>query len=74
MTPYQIERRKVIIKYLDKFPDAPTRLLARILVRDEPEYFKDIEYARDILRVYRGQQGPRGRKTMKFNKYFKHEL
>lgn len=74
MNPYQIERRKVIIKYLDRFPDAPTRLLARILVRNEPAYFKDIEFARDILRVYRGQHGARGRVTMKFNKYFKYEL
>ncbi len=74
MTPYRIERRALICKYLDKFPDSPNRMLARMLYRDNPSFFNDIEDARGLVRMYRGVRGKHNRKTMSFTKYYKNEL
>lgn len=74
MTPYQIQRRKLVCEYLDKYPDAPTKQLARMLVRDLPEYFNDIEKARGYLRCYRGAMGAYIRKSIIFTKYYKNDV
>jgi hypothetical protein len=74
MTPYEIERRKLVVEYLNKYPDAPSRQLARMLNRDLPEYFSTIEYARGYIRQYRGTRGVRCRKNMSFTKYYKHDV
>lgn len=69
--PYLVIKRKVVFDLLDKFPDAPTRTLARILYKDNTCFFKDYEDARLIIRRYRGQNGASNRKDITFRKYFK---
>ena len=71
-TPFRQVRRKVLIEYLDKYPDAPTRMIARMLIRDNPLLFPNgYEEARSVVRVYRGVNGKDCRKNMKFTKYYK---
>lgn len=71
ISPYRRERRKLIIGYLDRYPDAPSRTLARMIFRDIPEYFRDEEHARSMIRIYRGKSGSEIREKVKFNKYYK---
>jgi hypothetical protein len=70
-TPYKDEKRKAVFEIMDKFPDANTRALARIVYRDLPEYFSDCEAARCYIRSYRGQHGIACRKTYTITKYYK---
>jgi len=73
MTDYKIIRRKIVTDVLDKYPDASSHTLARILFRDNPLFFKSHEQARGIVRIYRGVHGNHGRQAMKFTKYYKDE-
>lgn len=57
LSPYFKMREELVLGLLDKFPDHPTRTLARILYRDNPSFFKDFEDARDVIRYRRGQRG-----------------
>lgn len=70
-TPYYELRRKIIFDHLEKFKDTSTHSLANILVRDYPEYFKDKEQARGLLRIYRGASGKYHREKIKSNQYYK---
>jgi len=45
------------IEYLGKYPDMPTRTLARLLKKDHPKLFTSVESARSLVRVYRGANG-----------------
>jgi hypothetical protein len=73
-SPYFSLKRQIIFDLLDKFPDASTRVLAKIAYRDNPAFFKDIEDARSIIRVYRGQSGNKLREEIKMKKYYKVEI
>lgn len=70
-TPYYELRRKIIFDHLEKFKDTSSRTIAKILVRDYPEYFEDIEMARGLIRVYRGSHGKDNREKIKSNQYYK---
>jgi len=69
-----IERRKIVVSYLDKFPNTSTHCITRMIYKDHPEYFNNYEQVRSIVRLYRGASGTMNRITVKFNKYYKHEL
>ena len=56
---------------LDKFPDASTMALARMLYRDNPEVYNSIDHARSLIKMYRGSAGNRLRLKIKANKHFK---
>ena len=71
MTPFQIERRKMMCIYMDKFPNASTRMLARIIYKEHPEFFNKFEHVRTMIREYRGSNGNYHRKAMRFTKYYK---
>lgn len=70
-SPYFQLRRKILFEHLDKYKDASSHSIARILVRDYPEYFKDREMARGLVRIYRGVSGKYHRERVKSNQYFK---
>lgn len=53
--------REVAVSACKKFPDVPSRTLARQLRRDEPKLFKSVEYARLMIRKVRGNQGKQTR-------------
>lgn len=55
--PVKMRARDVAAQLVAKFPDAPARQLARMLVRDRPRLFTDIEHARGVVRRVLGQQG-----------------
>jgi hypothetical protein len=73
MTEYKLLRRKIIIDHLERFPNTPSTTLARIIARDNPLLFKDIEDARGMIRVYRGQSGKLMRDNMKRKEYYTYE-
>ena len=70
-TPYQLEKRKVIFDYLEKYPDAPSTQLGRMLYRDFPEYFPNKDDARTTIRIYRGRSGGKLRNQIKSRTYYK---
>lgn len=71
VTEYQKLKRKVVLEYLEKYKDLPSRTIARLLKRDHSELFSDLENARFMVRQYRGQSGDNHRKKVKFTKYYK---
>lgn len=66
-------RRKILFEHLEKYRGTSDRSVAKILSRDYPAFFKDIESTRGIVRVYRGVSGKRIRESMKSNQFYKHE-
>jgi hypothetical protein len=69
-TPYNDAKREFFLEYLKKYPDTSSRTLARMIYRDGPEFFKDEEAARQVVRRYRGKCGDYARKTIKLNQYY----
>ena len=69
-TPYYDLKRQIVFDLLDKFPDASTNMLAKIVHRDNPGFFKDREAARCYIRGYKGALGDKQRETYKVRKYF----
>ena len=69
-SPYQSLRRNAVLDALAKFSEAPSKTIARMLKRDNPELFKDIEDARNLIRIYRGKSGKRLRERVKLTKYY----
>jgi hypothetical protein len=68
---YTENRRKLLFVIFDKFPDLSNRGTAAILVRDYPEYFKDFEDARHLVRLYRGKGGKWDREHIAIKKYYR---
>ena len=70
-TEYLDLKRNCVFEYLDKYPDTPSKTIARMLKRDYTELFEDIEDARGVVRRYRGAQGKKMREEIKLTKYYK---
>ena len=71
LTEFYKIRQKIIFEYLDKYPDAPSNQLARMLYRDHPLVFPTQEMARRKIRYYRGKSGEHNRKHLATKKYLK---
>ena len=57
-------------EFLERYPDLPTRTIARLIVQEKPGVFRDAEAARSLLRTYRGAHGDRHRRfTQEGNKF-----
>jgi hypothetical protein len=56
-SPFYIQRRKIITDHLDKFPDAGSLTIAKIIFRDYKEYFNTVEDIRFMIRYRRGVTG-----------------
>ena len=52
---------KLALELLERFPSAPTRSLARILQRDNPEVFTTLNQAQLRIGYYRGKTGAKNR-------------
>jgi len=69
-------------QYLDRFPDSPTLTIAKIMQKENPEFWGSVENARSALRFYRGNMGKNKKNKPKDKKYlrengkagFKYEL
>jgi predicted phosphodiesterase len=60
-----------VFEYLERFPDLPSRSIARKLNEDHPLLFPDIDSARSSIRYFRGQNGQFGRKHCSIGKFYK---
>lgn len=47
----------VVCQYLEKYPNLPSKTIARMMHKAEPKLFHNVEHARGIIRTYRGQSG-----------------
>ncbi len=70
-TPYNQLKRKILFEHLEKYKDTPSRTIAKILARDYPDFFKDVEEARGHVRTFRGSHGVYLREVVKTNQFFK---
>jgi len=73
-SPYHKIRRDIVLEYLENYKECPSRMIARIMFRNKPEFFKDVEAARKMVRIYRGQAGNRSRKLTRLTKYYTYEV
>ena len=68
-TDFTTIRLKLLTDLLDKFPDAPNKQLARMLYRDYPEFYNNMEHARSQIRYFRGANGKKNLLKLKNRKY-----
>jgi predicted phosphodiesterase len=61
----------IILDYLEKFPNAPSRTLAKKIYNENSAFFTDIENIYFRVRYYRGQSGSKNRDKLKNNKFQK---
>ena len=66
-------KEKAVLDLLDKFPDHPSHTLSKILYRDNPLLFRDVEAARNAIRYRRGANGVMHRKCLKDKKYVRQQ-
>lgn len=52
-------------EYCKRFQTSATREIARALITDHPECFRDLEHARSVVRYYRGALGDTKREKAK---------
>jgi predicted phosphodiesterase len=71
-----LKNTEIVHEYLEKFPEAPSKTLARKIYNENTGFFSSFESAYSRVRYYRGQQGKRQRESMDngSNKNFKKEL
>ena len=69
MSDFYNIRNKKVYEVMDRFPNLPSRTLARILFAEAPELFNNIDHARGIIRYLRGTCGDKNRKWLQNRKY-----
>jgi predicted phosphodiesterase len=57
------ENTKIVLEYLEKFPNSPSKTIARKIYEENQGFFKDFESVYLRVRYYRGQAGKRHRKN-----------
>jgi predicted phosphodiesterase len=67
------ENTKIILEYLEKFPNSPSKTLAKKIYSENAGYFTVLENVYGRVRYYRGQMGSYHRKSLD-NKEFQKEL
>jgi hypothetical protein len=68
---FYIQRNKIINEHLDKYPDAGSNTIARIIYRDYPEFFMGVEKVRSLIRYKRGANGKLSREQLTDRRYVK---
>lgn len=71
MSAFYELRSKVLFEVFEKYPDLPTRTIARLLHKQYPELFPSLEIARNSVNYYRGTHGDKHRKILSNKKYVK---
>ena len=61
----------IILDYLEKFPNAPSRTLAKKIYNENSAFFTDFENVYFRVRYYRVQSGNKNRDKLKNNKFQK---
>ena len=70
-TPYFQLRRKILFDYLEQYPDTKNQTLARVIYKYHPEFFNNVEHARNMIRLYRGKKGETQKRILTITKYYK---
>ncbi len=70
MANTRTRKGELAIEYIKKFTKSSKRSIAKLLVRDHPLLFKNIEYARKTIRTYTGSAGIERKKVLDHNTYF----
>jgi len=58
-------KNEVVREYLAKFPKTATRMLARMIYKENPTAFRDEEAIRSVIRYHRGSSGTKNRNCKK---------
>jgi len=64
---------KIVLEHLEKFPNSPSKTLARKIYEENTAFFDNFDAVYDRVRYYRGQTGNNARKRLA-NKKFTQEL
>lgn len=70
-SPYFEMRRQLIYEALDKYPDHGSMTLAKVIYSQHPEFFKNVEHIRTMIRHYRGSNGEYNLNKLRNRKYVK---
>jgi len=62
---------KIILEALTKYPNHPSLTLAKMIYKNNPEAFKNLETVRSHLRYYRGQSGTKDQKKVTNKTHFR---
>lgn len=62
---------QVVKEYLKKFPNTKSLTLSRIIYKENPELFKNVEAVRTQVRYYRGAKGATARKNVSTKEHFR---
>jgi predicted phosphodiesterase len=62
---------EIAIEYIRKYPHLPSKSLARLLCDHEPALFSNVEYARGVVRTYRGIHGNHARSNVRLTAFYK---
>jgi len=65
MSGIKSEKGLLIVEYLKKYSDLPTRTLANKIYNENKELYKNLESTREFIKYYRGQSGENHRKKLK---------
>lgn len=64
-----MQNGEIVKEYLSKWPDLNSLTLARLIYKDIPESFRDIDAVRNVIRYYRGNIGNKHRKSLSGDKF-----
>lgn len=64
-------KSKIVLKYLEEDNSLPSLTLAKLIYKENPLDFKNVEEIRSCIRGYRGQSGQPKRDGIKNNKFYK---
>jgi len=67
------ENTKIILEYLEKFPNSPSKTISRKIYDENAGFFTNLEQVYVRVRYYRGQMGSNNRKALR-TKEFQQEL
>jgi len=60
-------KKDIVNEFLERFPSAPTSLLAKMLNTNHPLDFPTYDAARSLVRYYRGEHNKKQKEPMRTN-------
>ena len=66
-----IEATNIVKQYLEEFPELPSLTLAKLIYKNNPVLFTDVEFVRNKIRTYRGSRGVHNRNALQDRRYYR---
>ena len=63
------ETGKIILQYLERFPDLPTKTLASKIYNENNELYRNAEWVRQHIKYYKGKNGKQALKNLNNKKF-----